>query len=45
MSVLSQRHLIMFGWGISEPGHGKEVVDGLNVSINVYISTSRVKQI
>ena len=30
MSVLSQRHSIMFGWGICEPGHGKVVVDGLN---------------
>ena len=30
MSVLSQRHSIIFYWGISAPGHGKEVVDGLN---------------
>ena len=30
MSVLYQRHSIIFDWGISAPGHGKEVVDGLN---------------
>ena len=30
MSVLSQRHSIIFDWGISALGHGKEVVDGLN---------------
>ena len=30
MSVLSQRHSIIFYWGISAPGHGKEVVGGLN---------------
>ena len=30
MSVLSQHHSIIFYQGISAPGHGKEVVDGLN---------------
>ena len=30
MSVLSQRHSIIFYRGISAPGNGKEVVDGLN---------------
>ena len=30
VSVLSQRHSIIFYWGIIAPGHGKEVVDGLN---------------
>ena len=30
MSVLSQCHSIIFYLGISAPGHGKEVVDGLN---------------
>ena len=30
MSVLSQRHSIIFDRGISAPGHGKEVVDGIN---------------
>ena len=30
MSFLSQRHSIIFDWGISAPIHGKEVVDGLN---------------
>ena len=30
VSVLSQRHSIIFDLGISAPGHGKEVVDGLN---------------
>ena len=30
MSVLYQRHSIIIDWSISEPGHGKEVVGGLN---------------
>ena len=30
MSVLSQFHSIIFYWGISAHGYGKEVVDGLN---------------
>ena len=30
MSVLSQSHSIIFDRGISAPGYGKEVVDGLN---------------
>ena len=30
MSVLSQRHSIIFDQGISAHGHGKELVDGLN---------------
>ena len=30
MSVLSQCHSIIFDRGISAPGHGKEVVDGIN---------------
>ena len=30
ISVLSQRHSIIFYRGISAPGHGKEVVGGLN---------------
>ena len=30
MSVLSQRHSIIFDRIISATGHGKEVVDGLN---------------
>ena len=30
MSVLSQRHPIIFYRGIIAPGHGKDVVDGLN---------------
>ena len=34
MSVLSQRHPIIFDWGISAPGHGREVVDGLNAIIS-----------
>ena len=29
MSVLFQRHSIIFDRGISAPGHGKDVVDGL----------------
>ena len=30
MSVLSQRHSIIFDRGISAPGHGKEVVSSIN---------------
>ena len=30
MSVLFQRHSIIFDRGISAPDHGKEVLDGLN---------------
>ena len=37
MSVLSQRHSIIFDRGISAPGHGKEVVDDLNVIDKRYI--------
>ena len=37
MSVLSQRHSIIFYRGISAPGHGKEVVDGLNAIDKRYI--------
>ena len=32
VSVLSQLHSIIFNRGISAPGHGKEVVDGLNAT-------------
>ena len=31
LSVLSQRHSNITDRGISTPGHGKEVVDGINV--------------
>ena len=37
MSVLSQRHSIIFDWGISAPGHGKEVVDGINSIYKCYM--------
>ena len=37
MSVLSQRHSIIFDQGISAPGHGKEVVDGLNAIYKRYM--------
>ena len=37
MSVLSQRHSIIFDQGISAPGHGKEVVDGLNDIYKCYM--------
>ena len=37
MSVLSQRHSIIFDRGISAPGHGKEVVDGINAIDKRYI--------
>ena len=30
MSVLSQSHSIIIGRGMSAPGHGSKVVDGLN---------------
>ena len=30
ISVLSQCHSIIFGQGISEPKHGREVIDGIN---------------
>ena len=30
MSVMSQTYSIIIDWGISAPGHGKEVVDGIN---------------
>ena len=37
MSVLSQRHLIIIDRGISAPGHGKYMVDGLNVIYKRYM--------
>ena len=37
MSVLSQRHSIIIDRGISAPGHGKEVVDGINYIEKKYI--------
>ena len=37
MSVLSQRQSIIFYWGISAPGHGKEVVDDLNSIFKRYM--------
>ena len=37
MSVLSQRHSIIFDRGISAPGHGKEVVDSINVIYKRYM--------
>ena len=37
MSVLSQLHSIIIDWGMSEPVHGKEVVDGLNAIDKQYI--------
>ena len=30
VSVLSQRHSIIFDWGISTPVYGKKVVGGIN---------------
>ena len=30
MSVFSQSHSIIIYWGLSAPGHGKEVVNGIN---------------
>ena len=37
MSVMSKFYSIIFDWGISAPGHGKEVVDGLNDIYKCYI--------
>ena len=37
VSVLYQRHSVIFDWGISAPEHGKEVVDGLNAIYKRYI--------
>ena len=37
MSVTSQTYSIMIDRGISAPGHGKEVIDGLNVVDKRYI--------
>ena len=37
ISVLSQHHSIIICRGISEPGHGKEVVDGLNAIVKLYM--------
>ena len=53
MSVISQTYFMIVDSGISAPGHGKEVVDGLNsvdkryiyISIDVQGSTSWVSQI
>ena len=40
MSVMSQCYSIIFDWGISVPGYGKEVVDGLNDVDKGYIYQS-----
>ena len=37
MSVMSQCYSIKIYQGISAPGHGKEVVDGLNAGDKIYI--------
>ena len=37
MSVLSQIHSMIIDRGISAPGHGKEVVDGLNATDKRYM--------
>ena len=37
MSVLSQLRSIIFDWGISAPGYGKEVADGINALDNRFI--------
>ena len=36
-SVLSQCHSIIMDRGISVPGHGKQVVDGLNAIVKRYM--------
>ena len=40
MSVISQTHSIIIDRGISAPGHGKEVVDGLNDVVNTCLFLS-----
>ena len=51
MSVISQTYSLIIDQGINEPGHGKEVVDGLNAVNKSYIyvdfqgSTSWVNEI
>ena len=35
MSVMSQTYFKIIDCGISAPGHGKEVVDGINVVVSV----------
>ena len=37
MSVMSQTYSIIIDRGISAPGHGKEVVDGINAVDKRYI--------
>ena len=37
MSVMSQTYCIIIDRGISAPGHGKELVDGLNAVDKRYI--------
>ena len=37
MSVMSQCYSIIIDWYISAPGHGKEVVDGINAVDKSYI--------
>ena len=37
MSVMSQCYSVIIDRGISAPGHGKEVVDGLNAIGNSYL--------
>ena len=37
MSVISQTYSLIIDWGISAPGHGKEVIDGLNAVDKSYI--------
>ena len=43
MSVMSQTYSIIIYRGISPPGHGKEVVDGLNAVDKHYIYQSMSK--
>ena len=37
MSVMLQCYSVIIDWGISAPGHGKEVVDGINAVDKRYI--------
>ena len=37
MSVMSQTYSLIIDWGIIAPGHGKEVVDGINAVDKRYI--------
>ena len=40
MSVISQTYYLIIDWGISAPGHGKEVFYGFNDVVNTFLFLS-----